>query len=97
MEPFEPRLDPPLLSLMYTVELIVDALVVVGTPESILVNTEVKNTHKWCLYLNGIAVVHGNSAFLRDKPITTTLIKSHVAISCNNECAWAKENFGAGG
>ena len=62
-------------SLMYTVELIVDALVVVDTPESTLVNTEVKNTHKWCLYLNGIAVVHGNSAFLRDKPTTTTLQK----------------------
>ena len=84
-------------SLMYTVELIVDALVVVDTPESTLVNTEVKNTHKWCLYLNGIAVVNGNSAFLRDKPTTTTLKKSHAATSCYNECAWVKEDFGAGG
>ena len=62
--------------LMYTVALTVDALVVVDAPESSLINTEVKNTHKWCLYLNGIAVFHGNSAFLRDKPTTTTLKKA---------------------
>ena len=63
--------------LMYTVALTVEAfLVVVDAPESSLINTEVKNTHKWCLYLNGIAVFHGNSAFLCDKPTTTTLKKA---------------------
>ena len=33
------------------------------------------NVHCSTLYLNGIAVFHGNSAFLRDKPTTTTLKK----------------------
>ena len=82
-------------SLMYIVALTVDALMVVDAPASTLLNTEVKKLIKWCLYLNGIAVFHGNSAFLHDK--TTTLKKSHAANLCSNECAWEKENFGAGG
>ena len=44
-------------------------------PESTLIN----KPHKWCLYLNGIAVFHGNSAFLHDKPTSyqsTTLKKA---------------------
>ena len=73
--------------LMYTVALTVDALVVVDAPESSLINTKVKNTHKWCLYLNGIAVFHGNSAFLRDKPTTTTfkkaMLPSHAIMSAH--------------
>ena len=48
---------------------------VVDAPESTLINTEVKKSYKWCLYLNGITVFHGNSAFLHDKPTTTTLKK----------------------
>ena len=35
-----------------------------------------KQTLIKCLYLNGIAVFHGSSAFLRDKPTTTALKKA---------------------
>ena len=48
---------------------------VFNAPESTLINTEVKNTNKRCLYLNRVVVFHGNSAFLRDKPTTTILKK----------------------
>ena len=78
--------------LMYTVALTVDALVVVDAPESSLINTEVKNTHKWSLYLNGIAVFHGNSAFLRDKPTTTTLKKAMLP-SCAIMSAHGKKKI----
>ena len=62
---------------------------VFDAPESTLINTEVKNTNKWCLYLNGIVVFHGNSAFLRDKPTTTILkkgmLQSHALMSAHRQ------------
>ena len=74
-------------SLMYTVALTVGVLVVVDAPESTLINTEVKkNTHKWCLYLNGIADFHGNSTFLRDKPtLKKAMLQSHAIMSVHGQ------------
>ena len=41
------------------------------------------------LYLKGIAVLHGNSAFLRDKSTTTTLkkamLQSHAIMSTHGQ------------
>ena len=82
---------------MYTVALIVDALVVVDTPESTLVNTEVKKT-----LINGVCISMGLQLYMEIvlfymiNPLPQHS-KKPAAISCNNECTWAKESFGAGG
>ena len=84
--------------LMYTVALTVDALVDVDAPESKTKNNNKKTTtHKWCLYLNGIAIYHGNGAFLSDKPTTTTLKKAMLQSRAIISVHGKKENFGAGG
>ena len=73
-------------------------MVVVDAPESTLINTEVK---KRKTLINGVCISIGLQfsmevvLFYVINPLPQHS-KFHAAISCNNECAWAKENFGAG-
>ena len=85
-------------SLMCTVAPTVDTLVVVDAPESTLYNQH-RSKKK---LKNGVCISMGLQfsieivLFYVINPLTQHS-KSHTAMSCNNEFAWEKENFGAGG